>query len=489
MKRTLLSLLVVLLLAACGSKQDRPAVVAVYPLPGVSLPYLLREMRVVYDRPVGPLNTNSIALSVNGASVSVRSVFDQDDPRIVTFYPASGIAFPAGEVVFTLSPGFEVDQDGHYRLENYILEFEHGIGLPVFLAMPTPPSVVWLGAERFTPLGSLATPDDRTPIGLIGTASSAIQRMWVQLADGGGDGRALAYFVPGDAGMTEVTLSRTGAGDLLASAPALGVSPDGTTLYAAWRDSAAGGVRVHAVDAVTGFELDTVLLSPATGADTRPLGLVVSADGAWVDVTCTAPDTDRLVRIDTATFEEQDLGPDAGVDGLPLIAGAGPMVRSGALRAIGPRFASTADLSVAAPEGPAVEEAPADIPGATHALLSTPDDVWVLQGLDGYAAEDAVVVRPSNALTASLAIAISGDPGVARPFPTAVRALTNWPGLSRVLVLLDNETAAVMVISGSGWFQEDFDLDQEGIQAADLLTVAPGATYAAFPAASFAPDP
>ena len=41
---------------------------------------------------------------------------------------------------------------------------------------------------------------------------------------------------------------------------------------------------------------------------------------------------------------EVDLGPDEGVDGLPLVSGAGPLARAQALRAIASRLAATADV-------------------------------------------------------------------------------------------------------------------------------------------------
>lgn len=488
MQRPAIVLVLALLLLSCGSgAQDRPVILGTFPAQGQVLADLVGQIRITYDDPVTILMPQAAVLTAEGIAVPLYTCIDPDDPRSILVTPTQGFSFLPGRVDLRLAPGFTINDKEHYRLETFDLYFTHGDAPTAFFAVAS--GVVQADAQAFAPIQTTVTPGSRTPVAVVGSAIGNDVRMWVQLADGGGTGRALAVFPPGDAAMTEIELSRDVGGDLTAEAPALALGADGRTLYAAWRDTIAQRVRLHRIDVETGLETHSVLLSPAASPTTRPMGLVVALDASSVDVTCAAADGARLVRVTADTLAEVDLGPDAGVDGLPLPQGAGPVGRLSTWRLVAPPTAITAHLTITDPPTDIVTEDATDLTGSPAPLLVTPDGRWVVEGLSGFAsAEEGLVAWTGHDLLADRPIPFSDEaPGVAPGTATAVVALATYPGFQRLLVVLDNDVAITLRWGDTAWEQDDLDDAMEGIQGVDLSGTAPGATFVAFIPSALAP--
>ncbi len=481
------SLLIVLVtLSACGSGQDRPVIVATYPAQDEVIPGTIQEVRITYDDPVTILNPIQVAVTSGDDAIPLVPRVDPNDPHTILLTPDTGSFWRAGTTTVILAQGFEVNEHEQYRLDSYTLRFTLGAALPVYFGVPAPASVVEAEGLSFTPVNTVPTPGTRAPVGLACSLVGVAQRIWVQLEDGGGSGEALAWFAPRAVAMTTVALTHDGAGDLVATSAALRVSPDGRFVYAAYRDTALERVRLHRIDVVAALETDTLLLSPTASAGTSPQGLAVTPDDRFVDVACATTSGARLVRVDTATFTEVDLGPDAGVDGQPLPVGAGPTVSTNASTFVAPRPAASAELTQVRPAQNTLVSYASTVIGSPSTALLTIDQSWVLEGVTGYADEEAFSYRSTSSLLDELMIVIDDDTGQGNGPATSVLDVAWFPGFTRLVALLDNDAAIILRFLSNGIAQEDLD-ETTPWAAIDLSTVAPGATRVAFPPPSVPP--
>ena len=161
-----------LALQACGSDQNRPVVVATVPAQGASLAVTLYEVRFTFDDPVTILNASQIAVDSGGVGIPLVSRVDPDDERSILVAPAPGSFWRAGDNRINLRAGFEINDQGHYRLDDYRLAFTLGVDVPVFLAVPSPASVVEVDGITFGPLSSVPTPGGRVDLNIPAGARS-----------------------------------------------------------------------------------------------------------------------------------------------------------------------------------------------------------------------------------------------------------------------------------------------------------------------------
>lgn len=477
--------LTLLVVAGCGwGAPDRPNVIATFPVDGEVLTSPLGAVRVTYDVPVRILNPRELVVWQGWGPVPTVVARDPGDPNSILAWPAAGYAFLPGSSLLEVSPGLAVNADDQYSLNPVNVYFTVGAADRGFFAVPH--AVVEVGLDLFDGRGTTATPGGREPLAVASVPDGAAGRVWVQLADDGGTGEALASFQPGNAVMEAVALTFEPGGGLSATAPALGTSPSGQEVYAAYRDVGLGRVRLARVTSPGGIETGSLVLSPPASEDPWPRGLSVTDEGDTVWVACSGGAGGRLVAVATTAFAEIDLGPDPGVDGLPLPLGAGPIALSRGLVVVAPETAASADLVAIDTDDLDVDAYASPTLGAPTALLSTWDQDWVLEGLAGYTGGAGLVVRAAGVLDDPQPLVVSDRTAGADPAATAVRALAGYPGTPRALVLLDDDSVAVFTWT-SEWVQVDLDPDTVEIEAADLSTVAAGARAVAFPARAWPP--
>jgi hypothetical protein len=467
-------------LTACGGDQDRPVVVSTFPEQGAVLAGTIDVVRITFDDPVRLLNPAQIAVTTGGVTIPIVSARDPVDPHTLVVRPAVGQFWRVGRTSLLLVAGWEVNDRGHYRLENVQITFTLGAALPVYFGVPAPASVVHTEGPEFTPVATIPAPGGRSPVGLDCSTVGAQQRTWVQLADGGGTGEALAWFTRGEAAMTTVALTHDGAGDLVATNEALQVDALGRTLYVAFRDTALERVRLHRVDVATGLETDSLLLSPPASAATRPEGLALDPNAPFVYVACAASGGARLVGVDLATFTEVDLGLAPGIDGLLLPAGAGPAAHGDTSALVAPLAATEALLTTANADTGAVQDLPSVVLGSPTAILLTPDRRFVVESLAAYVDDEAVSYRLRSSATVEAAVVIDDDTGAGNGPATAMLDMAWFTGSTRLIALLDNDAAVYLRFLPGGIDQEDLD-DSTPWAAVDLSGIAPGATLVAIP--------
>jgi len=485
MRRLLLLVcLPALLVAACGSAQDRPEIVATFPGTNQVIPGTISSIRVTYDDAVTILNPAQVSVTTGGVYIPVWTQVDPDDPRTIVVRPLNGQYFRAGQGSLTLGAGFVTNTEDHYALDTYYLYFRLGASQPVYFGVPAPAAVIEAEAETFTHVHTTPTPGGRAPTGLVVSTVQSLQRVWVQLEHGAGVAEALAYFEPGAAAMSTVALTVEPGGDLVAPHAALALTPDGTTLYAAWRDTALGRVRLSRVDVLTAAETGSLVLSPPASLDTQPEGASLTRSGDALFVACASTAGARLVVVDPVAFLETDVGPDAGVDGLPLPDGAGPVAGGNDVAYLAPRASLTADLTWVLPSDGTVTPYPSLVDGSPSCILLTPDRVWEIEGAAGFSAGQAFSYRLRSNPPGEHVVTIDDDTGLGNPPATSVLSIDWFPGTSRLLALLDNDAAVLLGFASSGIEQVDPYPLTEPVEAIDLSLVAPGATLVAFPAPS-----
>jgi hypothetical protein len=303
-------------------------------------------------------------------------------------------------------------------------------------------------------------------------------RVFVQLASGGGTGRSLAYFAPGDAAMTEVLLTPSAGSDLVAPEPALLLAPTGEAVYAAFRDVATQQVRLHRVRTSDGVETDVITLSPAASAATRPTGLALRGDGVTLLVPCRQGAGDRVAFVDLLAFAEidRDAGT-AGVQSAALGAPAGPPATFLDFLALAATGAATADVTYLTLSTDVVVPDASAQPGTPTSALATWDNAWFVTGLGGPgAAPDLLAARPGTDGTADVPVPVSDLVGAVPQGVTAVRALATAPSARVFWALLDADVLARFSWTPAGVVQDDLDPATAGLQAHDLAAGAPGAT-------------
>jgi hypothetical protein len=477
-------LLLCLLVGSCGATQDHPQVIATFPAYGVTLPGGLRRIRVTYDEPIRVLNPNDARVYTPYGEIATSVSAVPGNSCCLDVVAQPGVNFPSG-VGYSLfvSQGFAVNADDHYARDQVFTTFTAGPDSEVLLGSPVTNRVVLADPVTFAEVSSTPTPGARRPVGLLGTEQNAVRRVWVQLGSGSGSGKSLAWFAPGDAAMTEVTL--THAGDLTATAPAIALTPDGTALFVAWRDEGLGLVRLARIDVGSATETGSILLSPAASAQTAPVSLAVDAGGTAVHVVCRAAAGARLCFVDPTAFVEHDEGPDAGVDGVPLPSGAGPMLETLGRVGIAPLGSDSRLTALYVPVG-AVDgtivgpnDAAAGPAGVNVCLTATNDALYYVQGLSG-AAPKSLLLRNLADPNGSSTLDVSDDVGGVATGATMVVALGAYPSGDRFCGLLDSGVAAIFTWTTDSVSQVDVDDVTAGTQCLPLPATAAGADVIGF---------
>lgn len=280
------ALLLVLLLARCGSSQTRPVLLETEPAIFAVLDQPVFLIKLKYDVPVTILSHAQLNVTRDGIGVPMDVWIDVNDPTLVMSRSSAGPPLGPGFIAVAVAPGLVVNDQQHYALDEYRFAFTVN---PAAKPGSDPTSLL---------------PPDAEVVAIRPQATSDAQRLWVQLADGGGNGEALVALDPHDGRLTPVRLTCSPNGDLLSPAPALAVTPDGRVVYVACHDVAEGRVRVCRVDGASATETDTRLLSAPASPTTRPHALRLVDGGARVRVECETPWGRQVVDLDASTLQE-----------------------------------------------------------------------------------------------------------------------------------------------------------------------------------------
>lgn len=479
----LLAALLALALPACGSSENRPQVVRTVPASGSVLDNVVGEFLVYFDDPVELLNDTSVVGSGEFGQVRMEALADDDDPRLIRIRPQPGWYILPGRFSLKIGAGLVRNQENQYAIQDWWGNYELGEGPNLFVGSAGRSAVVELDREAFTEIHATPTPGGRPPEGVLATQILDDVRVWTQLASGDGVGRSLAWFRPGDAGMTEVSLT-TGGGDLHTQRPkTLFVGRDGRTLYLAFRDEALGRVRLVEVNVETGKETRTLVLDPPASADTWPVGVRTGPFHDYVFITVTTFAGDYLSQVDIEDWVE--------VHTQDLPEGAGPLHTWGDDVFIGNLPQATANLTHYDAGWQDIQyESASEVVGHSRDLWITPDGVWMLHGLGGFDPGAEICLRPrARYWDGPEPLAAVSTTGGANPPATAILQISPYRTQARFVVLFDNDALATFRWDTDTPTQDDLDDDLDDVQAADLSVVAPDARCASFGTALFPEAP
>jgi len=485
----------VLLLAAClvcscglGGAQTRPLLVDTFPAAGQILTGPLQEIRLTYDMPVTVLNPDDVRVFTRTFSfLPTRLEQRPGEPNSVYVHPLGQPSFPLDDdFILQVAEGAVVNDLQHYAEQQADVPFTVGVEPPLLVGEPD--AVTLLDSFTFASLGSVPTPVATAPVAIVSTIRGAVQRVWVQLDAGGGTGASLGWFEPGDVAMATIPL--TAGGDLTAASGALTVGPNGRFLYAAFRDTDTGGVRLVRVDTDTALESGSLLLTAVpAGGGTMPVDLRWSEDGTQLIVAAAIGGSGRLAFVDRETFAEVDrdavLG---GIQGFTLPADPGRFVPAGG------RFwvtrPGTNDMDVVASDGTLTVSA-GTVTGTGGALLRSPANDFLVQAMSGYTGNLALQTRAAaTGFLSPLAGEIVDDLGGVDLGSSTVLDLQHLPGTARFGALLgtaDGRLIAFMDFLPSALDQEDLDTGTAGVQVADVDAVVPAAMFLGRTYGAFAP--
>lgn len=464
----------------CGSGADdgRPNLVASFPASGTTVESGLTSLRLTFDEPVRLFLPYQVQVFREGVFVGMRVFQLPGEDRSVRLTPLFGEALLPGDYVVRVLEGLVLDADEHYALDSESLTFQVGGTPSFFVGSPLTNQVTTLDDATLTVLTSTPTPGGRDPVGLLAQRQGTLPRVFVQLASGGGTGKALAAFSPGDALMSEVTLTTSG-GDLTAPAATLALDPEGVFLYAAFVDVSAQRVRVARVRTADAVETGSLLLSFPAAADSTPTGLTLLIDNLTLLVTAQAAGLGRVAYVDLVSFTEQDRNPGTpGIQAALLGTDAGPTDLSGdgASLLVAPPLATTADLYVFTLGADTGVMQVALQAGSPTALRVGFDGGLVFEGLFAGPVDEPLVVRLSTDLSTTTPIDVVDDVGGVDQGTTRVRALAQVPAQPRLYVLLDADCLARFSWAGADVTQDDLDPGTTGIQVLKLSGTAAGAT-------------
>lgn len=461
-----------LLLAACGSAQDRPEVVGTFPSHLETLSGTLAAIRVDYSEPVTILNPAAVIVVADGLQIPVTSFQLEGEPSSVYVIPLPQTAFRAGALHnVRILEGLAVNGDQHYTFEESSFAFTLGSDPPI--AAGAPQAVRIFDRDTFVLQDTILTPNAGTDtvVGIHSTQSDLGRRYWVQRSDPGAGVDSFAYFDEGAAAMTSVPLTKSAPGStLLSDAAAIGVGRTGAFVYVAYREEPEQHVRLAKVDVASAVEVDSLVLSPAAGPDTAPTGLTLSLARDEVVIACREGPAGRLVFVDVATFTEidRDLGA-AGTQGVPLPHPPGP-VRDFVDRYVITAFDGSGFVSaqqVLLPSYVAVET-PSLTPGLGGASLATLDRALSVQSVSGYTGGEALVARSIfTGFNTAIPLTVSDDVGGVPTNTTTVLTAARFPTIDRFLLVHDGGILTRWVWNTVQLFQEDLDDMTDGVQAVD----------------------
>ncbi|MDJ0973204.1 MAG: hypothetical protein QNJ98_01925 [Planctomycetota bacterium] len=464
--------LFLLLLAACGSAQNRPEVVGTYPGNLEILSGTLAAIRVDYNEPVTVLNPSAVIVVADGLQIPITSFQLAGEPNSVYVIPLPQTAFRPGALHnVRILEGLAINRDEHYSFDEATFAFVLGDSPPI--ATGAPQAVRIFDRNTFVLQDTIPTPNPGTDVvvGVQSTQSDAGRRYWVQRSDPGTGTDSFAYFDTGDATMTDVPLTKSGmASTLVSDASAIAIGRVGAFLYVAFREEPEQHVRLAKIDIAAGAEVDSLVLSPTVGVDTKPTGLTLSLNRDEIVVACQEGAAGRLVFVDTETFTEIDRDfVAAGTQGAPLPHPPGD-VREFVDRYIVTAFDGSGMVSaqqVILPTYVTVET-PSLTMGTGGASMATLDRALSVQSVTGYTGGEALVARSIfTSFSTAIPLIVSDDVGGMSTNTTTVIAAARFPTIDRFLLVHDGGILTRWLWNTIQLFQEDLDDMTDGIQAVD----------------------
>lgn len=467
--------------AGCGGSgveaSDRPLLVSSNPADGQQVATGLSAVRLTFDEPIRLFLSYQLQILRDGFLVPGFVFGLESAPDSLGVVLAGGETFSTGQYELRVNEGLVINADEQYALEPQIVRFEVGGAPAFFVGSPVTDHVTALDPVTLAPISSTPTPGLRDPVGVLAQRQGALTRVFVQLADGGGVGEALAHYVPGSAFMTPVTLTTSG-GDLTSAFPALGLDRSGASLFVAYRDTTSQQVRLARVRTSDGVETGSLLLSIPAAADTLPTALQVKRDDpVTVLVTARSGGLGYVASVDVETFTEIDRDEILpGVQPYALGAAAGPSALAGDTLLVAPLGAATADLTVLTVSDGTVTPQPSIQPGTPTCLKVGYDAQIALEGLIAGPANEPLALRALADLSVVTPVDVTDDVGGVDQATTRVHALGQVPGQRRAYVLLDASCLARFAWDGTNVTQEDLDPLTLGVQVVKLVGDAAGAT-------------
>jgi hypothetical protein len=460
-----------------GSGQNRPEIVSVFPANGAVLPGWLGCIRVTYDEPVTILNDRAAFVATADEQIPVRILSDPDDPTSVLIVTDFGGHFFPGELHhLVVSEGAVVNAGLHYAMDEFESFFTVGPASNLFVASDDG-SVYEIDPATGAQVAATAPPPGyvaREPVGSDG-------RIWVWLDPVPGPGDSLlGHFVPGAAAIVD-TVALTGETGTRVGSRLL-LDPSGHRLYATARDTGTNRLRLHRVDPVALAEVGSIELSvPLSGPEPDFLP-AIDLERLRMVVPFAAGATGFLAVVDLATFVEVDAGPVAGVDARPVVAGAGDAVYEPFRDVYYVLLEEEATPGFVRIDADDFDEFAAREPtlvGAPEAIFATPDALWVVQGVSGYAPATMLGLIRTEAgdLDDGFAFAVSDDVGAGPEGSTRIGVLRRDPVSAGFFAFLDDgsDTVLARIDFEDGTFEQvDLDPATPGVQGLDLSTSAPG---------------
>ncbi len=479
-------------LTACGAgAQNRPLYAGSFPFNGQVLSGPVQEIRLAYNMDVRILNPDDVrVVSPTRGFLSTTVTQRDSDPNAVYIRAPRGQTFPFDEELsVTVIEGLVVNDLDHYADEPIEFTFTTGAEPPLLFGRPG--QVTLLDSTTFASLGDVPTPGGRDPVGIVSTLdSSGTQRVWVQLASGGGTGASIAWFETGDATMTAIPLPASA--DLVADAAAITVDPSGRYVYAAFRDTGSERVRLVRVDTATATSGGSIQLeSAAAGAATKPLDLRWTEDEKRLFIPASTPTTGVLAFVELETFTEQDRDENTpGIQGYALPDGPGPTAALTLEYWVSVAGGSDTTTIVESNGDAALRTG--DQTGVGTSILAMPDRQFLVQGLAGFTGDTALQIRTSsdNIFGASFPVDLSDDVGGVDQGATSVVTMQHLQGQARFAVLLDSPGGLLLArveYAPFALFQEDLDPVTDGIQVVDVESEISGATVIGRTFGLFAP--
>lgn len=455
----------------------RPQLVASAPAAGSLAESGLGSVRLDFDQPVTLLLDYQAQVVRDGVVLPSLAFQRDDEPGSVRVRLLAPEAFAPGTYEVRVLEGLVVNADERYALEPQSFTFEVGGAPAWYVGSPASGHVVAYDDATLAATSATPTPAGRAPVAIVAQQQGAATRVFVQLAQGGGTGRALAHYLAGDTGMSEVLLSTSG-GDLLASAPALLLEPEGAVAYAAFRDAAAGAVRLARVRTSDGVETGSLLLSAPAAADCAPTALLWRAGSPdTLLVVARSGTAGWLCTVDASAWAELDRDPSLpGTQPQALGTEAGAAATVGSQLCVGPPSATSADLVAYGLDDGALVAYPALQPGAPRTLRTTYDETLVVQGLSAAPGTELLATRSALDLSLFTPVDLSDDVGGSPQGATEVRSVAPVPGQRRLYVLLDASCVALASWEAGVLVQDDLDTTQPGVQVLALTGLAAGAT-------------
>jgi hypothetical protein len=297
----------------------------------------------------------------------------------------------------------------------------------------------------------------------------------------------LGTFEAGDATITVVPL---GGGAGTRHGTGLVVSIDGQRVYATAEYEGDARLHVHRVSTLTVSEIGASLplVTPVVGPFTtfRPAyDFEVEEEDGDDDAILYVPYSDGmgggfLAGVDLVAFEELDLGPNPGVDALPLPDGAGPAAyepRRNQIYVIFSDETTAGFVAIDTTDDLDLDVARENTVGTPNDGFPTPDGQWFVNGLAGYVGLEGLERSSTTDPGSGTTIDVNDDVGGVLQGSNRVAAFLRDPASENVFVFADDGSKTILLaydVFIDDVDQVDLDLLTAGDQGIDLSSIIPG---------------